>query len=195
LEIIVQLRAERAALVDRVAHIDKILKRYDDLSREAEQLLSSDKLTSKPETSGASSAASMADDAEVQPKHTSSSMEDVAMKVPRVRNRNRTMLRQKTPIEQFEEAVIDVLRGSAVSMDRNALYDALTARGIVIGDGDKERELNALSARVYRMSQGADSPLVNRRGQGYRLRSEDDFSTADQGVDKTEEDFPNSDLI
>ena len=70
---------------------------------------------------------------------------------------------------EFQGAIIDVLRHNGTPMDRKALYEALMKRGVVIGDGDPDKEMNALSARVYRMKE--DGILVSERGQGYQLKA------------------------
>ena len=68
--------------------------------------------------------------------------------------------------------MLDALQSSDVPMDRVALYEALTRRGIVIGGGDRVNELNALSARVYRMA--LEGAIVNQPGKGYRLKRADE---------------------
>lgn len=151
MDMIARLRAERHDLVARLDEIDKILTQYELIERAAQQLLG-DRLP--------------ADSATV----TAESVEHVAPPTPVVSTDRTVRGKNKTPIEDFEQAVVDVLKDAAAPMDRVALYDALTGRGIVIGDGDRDKELNALSARVYRMAQAGR--LTNRRGQGYSLPEE-----------------------
>jgi hypothetical protein len=80
----------------------------------------------------------------------------------------------KTPVAAFERAVIEVLQEADGPMDRVAIYEALKERGITVGSGDRERELNVVSARVYRMALGGQ--LEGVRGQGYRLKTDTDRS-------------------
>lgn len=178
MEIIARLREEREALVARVAQIDKMLKQYEDWGREAQRLIS---LTGLPE---AEAVASPAADDKPEPLPQSEGVDDHVLPVSRARGtirranwEHKTLI--KTPIAAFEEAVIDVLRDARRPMDRVALYDALTARGIVIGEGDRDKELNALSARVYRMSRDPKNRISSARGQGYRLMSDEEVAFLD----------------
>lgn len=184
MEIIARLREEREALVARVAQIDKMLQQYDEWGREAQRLLS---LTPAVESDSR--------EARAAPSDTPVGAESGAPDQPnvrqvgnvRIRVRSRSSLPvagSKTPMPEFEAAVISVLRESGQPMDRVALYDALTARGIVIGDGDRDKELNALSARVYRMAQDPKNRISGERGQGYRLIT-DEESGEQEGVDDT----------
>lgn len=159
MEIIERLRAERQALVARMGEIDKMLRQYEELDRIAQTLLSP-----------SSQSAEIADSR--KPKIEG----DVNVPITEYVQPNGTR-RKKTPIAEFEKAVTDVLRDADAPMDRAELYDALTARGIVIGDGNRDRELNALSARVYRMAQ--DGRLESQRGQGYRLKAVGEQSHTD----------------
>jgi len=147
METVSRLRQERAALVERLTQIDKILRQFDELDRNARLLL-----TTTPETRNVGITTNAADIR----KHAV--LQHPPNKMPK-----------KTPMAEFQAAVIDAIRESGGAMDRVELYEALTSRGIVIGDGDREKEVNALSARVYRMAQ--DGILVSERGQGYRLKS------------------------
>jgi hypothetical protein len=178
MEIISRLREEREVLVARIAQINKMLQQYDEWGREAQRLLS---LTgSQGATANTSTDANLpsvnVDDAEASDHK------------PVVRSggiRRRTTFPKvgaKTPMREFEAAVIEVLRASAEPLDRIGLYDALIDRGIVIGDGDRDRELNALSARVYRMAQDPKNGISSERGQGYRLIT-DQESLESESVD------------
>lgn len=184
MEIIARLREEREALVARIAQIDKMLQQYDEWGREAQRLLS---LTSVVEAGSHENRAGPSDvpagaesEVPVQPNFR---------QVGNAKNleRSRSSLPvagSKTPMPEFEAAVIDVLRESGQPMDRVALYDALTARGIVIGDGGRDKDLNALSARVYRMAQDPKNRIAGERGQGYRLIT-DEENGEQEGVDDT----------
>ena len=161
MEIIQRLRKERQALVDRIELIDKMLHTYEAWGREAELLLA---LTEEP--TRAKESVRFHD-----VPHTARDMRLAAL------DRLQWKHRSRTPIEQFERAVLDVLRNSDVPMDRVALYDALTSRGVIIGDGDRDKELNVLSARVYRMAK--DGKILSQRGEGYRLNF--DYEDTEQG--------------
>ena len=188
MEIIARLREEREALVARIAQIDQMLKQYDEWGREAQRLLS---LTSVVEAGshesrvGPSGAPAGAEsEVPVQPN-----FRQVGNVKIRVRSRSSLPVAgSKTPMPEFEAAVIDVLRESGQPMDRVALYDALTARGIVIGDGGRDKDLNALSARVYRMAQDPKNRISSERGQGYRLITDDETdepeSVDDSAIDE-----------
>lgn len=176
MEIIARLREERQALVERIAQIDKMLRQYEEWGREAQRLLS---LTGMVESDPVAPPVAPA----AQAVHTGtavsdqSNVHDVGNGKVRMRTRSAvSVVGSKTPIPEFETAVIDVLRASGQPMDRVALYEALTARGIVIGDGGREKDLNALSARVYRMAQDPKNRIFGERGQGYRLIVDDDAS-------------------
>jgi hypothetical protein len=174
MEIIARLREERQALVDRVAQIDKMLQQYEEWGREAQQLLS---------LTGAAKAESHLD--HVAPAASTAVAESNEPEQPKFRQvgNERDRLRapsllpdvgRKTPMPEFEAAVIDVLRESGQPMDRVALYEALTTRGIVIGSGSRDRDLNALSARVYRMALDSSNGISGERGQGYRLITDEE---------------------
>jgi hypothetical protein len=147
METITRLRDERAALVERLQQIDKILRQFDELDRNARQLL---KLTSE---------ATIIDSSTVLTEPLTESLARSSLRE----------VRKKTPMAEFQGAIIDVLRHNGTPMDRKALYEALMKRGVVIGDGDPDKEMNALSARVYRMKE--DGILVSERGQGYQLKA------------------------
>lgn len=188
MEIIARLREEREALVARIAQIDQMLKQYDEWGREAQRLLS---LTSVVETGSHENRAGLSGtpagaEAEVP-------VQPIFRQVgnAKIRLRSRSSLPvagSKTPMPEFEAAVIDVLRESGQPMDRVALYNALMARGIVIGDGGRDKDLNALSARVYRMAQDPNNRISSERGQGYRLITDDETvepeSVDDSAIDE-----------
>lgn len=156
MDIISRLRAEREALVDRLAEIDKILSQFEEVERAARRIVEAIPVVSV--TTGDASPPSRLGQYVVLTQKPHRYEADGGGAQGRV----------KTPIEEFEKAVVDVLREANQPMDRVALYEALMARGIVIGDGDRDKELNALSARVYRMTQAG--LLENKRGEGYRLK-------------------------
>lgn len=161
METINRLREERAQLVARLNQIDNILLRYQEWDREAKRLLAID--------DGASTVGKREPTEAVAPSGVTPAVAAVA-DAPSVPAPKRV----RTPMREFEAAVLDVLRESDFPMDRVALYDALVGRGIVIGDGDRDKELNALSARVYRMAK--DGGIVSQRGEGYRLKREEENS-------------------
>lgn len=174
MEIIVRLREERAALVARVSQIDKMLQQYEEWGREAQQLLS---LTGTAKAE--SNLDHVAPAAETDVAESSEPEHPKLRQVGNVRVRLRSpsslpVVSRKTPIPEFEAAVIDVLRESGQPMDRTTLYEALTARGIVVGSGGRDRDLNALSARVYRMAQDPSNGISGERGQGYRLITDEE---------------------
>lgn len=177
MEIIARLREERQALVDRVMQIDKMLQQYEEWGREAQQLLS---------LTGTAKAESHLD--RVAPAASTAIAESTEPEQPKFRQVGSVRFRspsslpvigRKTPIPEFEAAVIDVLRESGQPMDRVALYEALTARGIVIGSGVRDRDLNALSARVYRMALDPSNGISGERGQGYRLITDEESPEPD----------------
>jgi len=192
MEIIARLREEREVLLARVTQIDKMLQQYDAWGREAQLLLS---LTAavRPDSGDGPAIAT-------EPKTvlgTGVSEQQKYRQFGNLRPRARSSLPvhgAKTPIREFEAAVIDVLRENDLPMNRIALYDALTARGIVIGDGQKDKELNALSARVYRMAQGG-GPLISEQGQGYSLRQFDEVGADNEQNSPSVNDFDGSDLV
>jgi hypothetical protein len=180
MELIIRLREERAALVARLAQIDKMLRQYEEWGREAQRLLS---LTNPVKAESVDRAAAhsvqkplASPDVSDQPKirHVGHDGEQVPSQS------TLPVTGRKTPIHEFEATVIDVLRESGQPMDRVALYEALTARGIVIGSGNRDKDLNALSARVYRMAQEPKNHISGERGQGYRLLMEEESD--DTGV-------------
>ena len=163
MDMIARLRAEQQALVARLSEIDKLLTQYEQFERAAQQLLGGrPPIDSRPMT-----AEPVEHDAPPAPP------------TPIVPPDRTVSAKNKTPIDEFEQAVIDVLDETAAPMDRVQLYDALTERGIVIGDGDRDKELNALSARVYRMTQAGR--LTSRRGQGYSLKTDGDVDDLHHG--------------
>ena len=197
MEIIARLREEREALVARIAQIDKMLKQYDEWGREAQRLLSltsvvgagshESRVGPSGEPAGAGSAES---EVPVQPNFRQVGNVEI-----RVRSRSSLPVAgSKTPMPEFEAAVIDVLRESGQPMDRVALYDALTTRGIVIGDGGRDKDLNALSARVYRMAQDPKNRISSERGQGYRLITDEETAEPER-VDDTVNDEEDRDPL
>ena len=179
MEIIARLREERAALVARVTQIDKMLQQYEEWGREAQQLLSltgTAKAESHIDHVALAASTIVAETSEPeQPKFRREGNVPVRLGSPS----SLPVVGRKTPIPEFEAAVIDVLRESGQPMDRVALYEALTARGIVIGSGGRERDLNALSARVYRMAQVPINRISGERGQGYRLIADEENPESD----------------
>jgi len=158
MEIIGLLRAERQALVERLSEIDQMLRQYEELDRIAQTLL-------EPSTSSARATDSRKPD--VNSQSPDADRLPPAMGV--TPNTMRGLVgRKKTPTDEFERLVIDILRDANAPLDRAELYDALTERGVVIGDGNRDKELNALSARLYRMAQAGH--LDSKRGQGYLLK-------------------------
>lgn len=186
MEIIARLREEREVLVARVAQIDKMLKQYDEWGLEAQRLLSLTRVieADSHETRAAPSDTPIGAASEVPDQPSLRQGGNVRIRVRSASSQ--VVTGSKTPIPEFEAAVISVLRESGQPMDRVALYDALTARGIVIGDGDRGKELNALSARVYRMAQNPTNRISGERGQGYRLVT-DEETVEEEGVDDTDD--------
>lgn len=195
MEIIARLREEREILVARVAQIDKMLRQYDEWGREAQRLLS---LTGAPVFAGGDENIVSAAPSEIR-----------SAKAPSERERGMVVDEEgsagalaslsvaagKTPIPEFEAAVIEVLREAGKPMDRVELYEALTARGIVIGDGNRDKELNALSARVYRMARESKNRISGERGQGYRLLPDDWSAPMGVDVDSSADDEDIDELI
>lgn len=194
MEIIARLREERAALVARVSQIDKMLRQYEEWGREAQQLLSLTSAVIPDSQEALSISADSPAAAEID-----ASDRPITHQVGEVRPRVRPQIaspiaQRKTPISEFEAAVIDVLRQTGEPMDRVALYDALIARGIVIGDGGREKDLNALSARVYRMAKDPKNGIFGERGQGYRLVA-NETSPTPTSHDATHVDDSGNDLL
>lgn len=173
MEIIVRLREEREALVARVTKIDEMLRQYEEWGREAQQLISVDKYlptyapTPAVEQFNADASMSTPSDNAVDDGPSSREREDNIKRV------STSSQQKKTPMKEFEAAVLAVLHDARGPLDRVALYEALTARNIVIGDGDRDKVLNSLSARLYRMAQDSSNGIVSERGQGYSLRTLD----------------------
>lgn len=174
MEIIVRLRKERAALVARVNRIDEMLRQYEVWGREAQQLLSMEKHL----TESAPTSATVQVNAEASLSASNASIvdDDIAQQVleGEVGREAVPAQRKKTPMKEFEAAVMEVLRDARRPLDRVAVYEALTARNIVIGDGDRDKELNSLSARLYRMAQDSSNGIISERGQGYSLQTADE---------------------
>jgi hypothetical protein len=175
MEFIALLQKERQTLEGRIKEIDKMLSQYRELERNAQALLS---LTTSDQRS-ADSQMVATDDPSLSVGNALSAIYKTGLALPH-------RPREKTPTEEFEQAVIDLMRESDAPMDRSEIYDALMARGIVIGDGDKDKELNALSARLYRMAQAGH--LVSKRGQGYRLNNRDPRERDDDHDDRERND-------
>jgi len=195
MEIIACLREEREALVARVIQIDKMLRQYDEWGREAQRLLSLT-TSAKVEPVGNRAASASPDfvadaDAPDQPKFRQDGDIGVRLRSPS----SMPVKGRKTPIPEFEAAVIGVLRETGEPMDRVALYEALTARGIVIGDGGRDKDLNALSARVYRMAQDPKNRISGERGQGYRLMADDEPAGTDANGESSVDERDDDDLI
>lgn len=164
METIARLREERAQIAARLEQIDKILRQYDELDQEAKRLLS---LTDES-IDAAKPAFIDAREHVTSRLHEGECADEID---------TGAVKRTKTPMKEFEQAVLDVMHETGKPMDRVDLYDALTARGIVIGDGDRDKELNTLSARVYRMAK--EGHLVSQRGEGYRLRQDGEDLSSD----------------
>lgn len=154
------LLKERQELVDRLAQIDKMLGQYDELERAAQALITG---STRP---------AISIDSHDQRTEEKTPGEDQAPDTRHPDTEARSRL--KTPTDEFERAVIDILREADAPMDRTELYDALTERGVVIGGGDKGKELNALSARIYRMAKAGH--LEGKRGSGYRLKHPEELN-------------------
>lgn len=171
MEIVERLREEREALVARLAKIDKILDQYEEWGRMAQSVLSHPTTisTNTPLTHRRPDVALQADTPD-----SHATVSEPSKKIGGIPKRtswsNTPTL--KTPMAEFEAAVIDVLRFAQKPMDRTELYDSLTERGIVIGSGGRDRDLNALSARVYRMAQDPRNNIKGERGLGYWIDEE-----------------------
>ena len=170
MDIVARLREEREALVERLAQVDKMLKEHDEWGREAQRLLS---LTPAPEVRQHDAATDVFGPSTIDEATGSEAGEPKRSSMFRKRTFP-VQTRVKTPMPEFEAAVIDVLRNAERPMDRTELYDALTARGIVIGSGTRDADLNALSARVYRMAKDPQNQITSERGQGYRIVLEEE---------------------
>lgn len=163
-----KLQAERQRLVGRLAEIDKILGQYEELQRVAESYFTTNASHTPPSDSGADPVA-MRESKELETNLSMSAM-------PGVR-------RPKTPMVDFERAVIEVLSEAEEPLDRSVLYKALLDRDVVIGSPDESSDLNTLSARMSRMKE----KVVNVRGHGYWLkdRAFPDGGYEPQGGDDT----------
>lgn len=177
MEIIARLREERASLVARVSQIDKMLQQYEEWGREAQRLLS---LTGTVKTDSAEDRAAPTDLLAGEVSETSDQPEYRQPGNIRIQARSSfSVAGRKTPIPEFEAAVIDVLRESGQPMDRVALYNALTVRGVVIGHGGRDKDMNALSARIYRMARDPKNGISGERGKGYQLIADDEVAGSD----------------
>lgn len=184
MEIIARLRAEREALVARIGQIDNMLRQYDEWGREVERLLSLTASIPQEATEPVTSAAAP----HLAPSVGEAPPRDTAPVMTRQRPSSSGKL-AKTPMPEFEAAVVEVLRETGKPMDRVALYEALTERGVVIGSGGRDKDLNTLSARVYRMAQDPNNRISGERGQGYRLMPDDQSDDADTEGDEGADDL------
>lgn len=146
-----KLQAERQRLVERLAEIDKILGQYEELERIAESYFATS-ATHTPSTDLASERVALAEPQRVEPTKP-------MMPMPNMR-------KAKTPMADFEQAVVEVLSEVEEPLDRSALYKALLDRDVVIGSADENADLNTLSARMSRMKKN----VTNVRGYGYWLK-------------------------
>lgn len=146
-----KLIAERQRLVERLEQINQILRQYEELQRIAEGYWSLD----EPQSASGEPAP--------QPSSDNPSIDetlgpnDPATRVP---------VKSKTPMAEFDTVVMEILRTSEKPLNRSALYEAVCARGVVIGSGNESSDLNTLSARMSRMADKTDK-VVNIRGYGY----------------------------
>ena len=150
MDAIEKLRNERRNLAARLADIDNILIKYDDLQRLAENFFSVSIAPTAATDSGNSS--------ETPPRELTGGI--------RLRRRSNLPTGQtKTPMEVFELVTREILAAADKPLDRAALYGELRKRDIVIGSPDDNADLNTLSARMSRMT-----ATINVRGYGYWLK-------------------------
>lgn len=146
-----KLQAERQRLVERLDQIDNILRQYEELQRMAESYL-------------------LADEKDENTSIARTDSDSVQVSDPQNHYiRNRVMpgvRRQKTPMQEFENTVIEILSDADAPLDRSDLYTALTERDVVIGSPNVNSDLNTLSARMSRMKE----KVVNVSGFGYWLK-------------------------
>lgn len=146
-----KLQAERQRLVARLAEIDKILGQYQEIQRIAESYFAKN-APHTPSTDSVSGPETLPEPQCVEPTKP-------MMRMPGFR-------KPKTPMADFEQAVVEMLSEVEEPLDRSALYKALTERDVVIGSPDERSDLNTLSARMSRMKE----KIVNVSGYGYWLR-------------------------
>lgn len=146
-----KLQAERQRLVERLTEIDKILRQYQEVQRMAESYFDA----TTPHTRHTDSASGIVELSEVQ-----------RVEPPKPMMPMRDFRKPKTPMVDFEQAVVEVLSEAEEPLDRSALYKALIQRDVVIGSPDESSDLNTLSARMSRMKE----KIVNVSGYGYWLR-------------------------
>lgn len=146
-----KLQAERQRIVARLTEIDNILVKYDELQRAAENFFSTDaQHTLKSDSDNNSDIAH--DSHRAEPS-------SIAPHVP-------VTQRSKTPMADFERAVMEILSETETPLNRSALYKALIDRDVVIGSPDESADLNTLSARMSRMNE----KVVNINSYGYWLK-------------------------
>jgi hypothetical protein len=146
-----KLIAERQRLVERLEQIDQILRQYEEIQRIAEGYFLPDE--SRPTSR----------EPAPQPAVGVSSVADIL--VPS-NPTTRVPVQPKTPMPEFDRIVMEILGASERPLNRSALYEAVCARGVVIGSGDESSDLNTLSARMSRMVDKTDK-VVNIKGYGY----------------------------
>lgn len=145
-----RLQRERQNLVERLSEINTILSRYEELERLAESVLHApNRPTSR-------------NDAHGNGHRLDRSVMHILQSEQAALPTKETF---KTPMDEFEQATLQVLADSDTPLDRAALYEKLTARNIVIGGSDEAADLNTLSARMSRLVS-----TINIRGHGYWLK-------------------------
>lgn len=177
MEIIARLREEREALVARIERIDEMLRQYEEWGREAAQLITvTGSITDQPEASRTTVEPATLTVAQTRPVDATSAIaSSIGLRMPWPLLTSKP----KTPIAQFEKTVIDVLRKATRPIDRTEIYEELLKRGVIIGSGGRDRDLNALSARVYRMAQDPKNLIKSERGQGYWIDADKSAESED----------------
>lgn len=172
-----KLRAERQRLVSRMEEIDNILGQFDNLQKMAESYFAEDTTHTLPSDSATTHAARHG----ISPRP-----------VAFANNLSSSTKKAKTPMAEFESAVVDVLSNTAAPLDRSALYEGLQERSIVIGSPDRSADLNTLSARMSRLPRLKEE-VTNVPGLGYWLKVRA-LPTDDSSQESADVDFLDIDL-
>lgn len=155
MDAIERLKQERQHLAERLAEIDHILSKYEEINRLAERLFS--QLATEQQNTD-----SLSFRREALLGFERKAHGVVEKRQPESGPQNAP----KTPMEEFEKVVLQILDEADRPLDRVALYDELQNRKVVIGSVDKGADLNTLSARMSRMK-----GVTNLKGFGYWLES------------------------
>lgn len=149
MDVVQRLRNEEAKLLQRLAAVRTLISEHEQLQARIEAALSKEGDYVEPSNAKATKyAASVSSKTESEGLPTES--------------RARRAL--SADVQKFERIVTEILQGALAPMNRNEMFDAVSARGFSLTGATEVDQKNTLSSRLTRMSGVENVRLFGKRG-------------------------------